>query len=228
MAWEPFELAASGYAEWYTTRRGRRVDQAECDLLTWLLESFPSATSALEIGCGTGQFSHRLRDRLGQVVGLDRSPAMLWELRRRSPATPAILADAHRLPFGDATVDLVVYVTALEFLEYPAQTLREAVRVARQGLLLVVLNRWSLGGLSRRWGPQAHQPVLGQARDCSLIDLQATVKGGAGQRLREMRWRSTLFPNGAWRLRLPIPLGDVVGLAALISLPPEGEVVNDC
>ena len=70
MAWEPFERAASGYAEWYATRRGRRVDQAECDLLAWLLESFPSATSALEIGCGTGQFSHRLRDRLGQVIGV--------------------------------------------------------------------------------------------------------------------------------------------------------------
>jgi len=225
MGWEPFEQAASGYAESYTTRRGRQVDQAESDLLAWLLESFPSATSALEIGCGTGQFSHWLRDRLGQVIGLDRSPAMLAELQRCSPAIPAVLADAHRLPFGDATVDLVVYVTALEFLEDPAQALREGLRVARQGLLLVVL--WSPGGLSRRWGPQAHQPLLGHAKDYSLIDLLAAVKEGAGQRLRAMRWRSTLFPYGAWGVHCPIPLGDVIGLAALLSRPLEEGQSND-
>ncbi len=138
-------------------------------------------------------------------------------LRRQSPATPAILADAHSLPFGDATVDLVVCVTALGFLEDPVQTLREAIRVARHGLLLVVLNRWSLGGLSRRWGPQAHQPLLGPARDFSLPDLQEIVRLGAEKRLREMRWSSTLFPGGAWRLGLPVPLGDILGVAALVS-----------
>jgi len=227
MAWERFDQAAPGYANWYTTRRGRRVEQAECDLLAWLLESFPSATSALEVGCGTGQFWSRLRSRLGQVIGLDRSPAMLAELQRCSPAIPAVLADAHRLPFGDATVDLVVYVTVLEFLENPAQALREGLRVARQGLLLVVLNRWSPGGLSRRWGPQAHQPLLGHAKDYSLIDLLAAVKEGAAQRLRQMRWRSTLFPYGAWGVRCPIPLGDVIGLAALLSRPLEEGQSND-
>ena len=39
----------------------------------------------------------------------------------------------------------------------------------------------------------------------------------AGQRVREMRWRGTFFPGGSWRLRLPGPLGDILGVAALLS-----------
>lgn len=66
-----------------------------------------------------------------QAVGLDRAPAMLAEMRRNSPVIPAVMGDAHRLPFQNATVDLVVFLTTLEFLEDPFQALVEAVRVSR-------------------------------------------------------------------------------------------------
>jgi ubiquinone/menaquinone biosynthesis C-methylase UbiE len=101
MPWEIFEKAAPGYADWYATRRGRRTDAAEGGLLAWLLAHFRSARSVLEVGCGTGHFTRWLATRSLKVVGLDRSPGMLAEMRRRAPGMPAILGDAHRLPFGD-------------------------------------------------------------------------------------------------------------------------------
>jgi ubiquinone/menaquinone biosynthesis C-methylase UbiE len=217
MPWEIFEKAAAGYTDWYTTRRGRRTDRAERALLAWLLSHFPSAQSVLEVGCGTGHFTRWLATRSLKVVGLDRSPGMLAEMRRRDPDIPAVLSDAHCLPFGKGAIDLVAYVTALEFLEDPTRSLAEAVRVARQGVILVVLSRWSLGGLSRRWGPQSRQPLLGQARDWSLAALRTLVREAAARRLPKISWASALFPGLPSRLLAPIPVGDVIGLAAVLT-----------
>lgn len=170
-----------------------------------------------EVGCGTGHFTAWLASQGWQTVGLERAPAMLVDMRRRLPHISAVLGDAHQRPFRAGAVDVVVFVTALEFLEEPAQALAEAVRVARQGVVVLSLNRWSLGGLSRRWGAQAKRPLLGQAHDYSVGELRATVRQAAGPRLQHMRWASTLFPDGLWRPRARLPTGDVLGLAAVIG-----------
>ena len=86
----------------------------------------------------------------------------------------------------------------------------------------MALNRWSLGGLSRRWGQQAHHALLGQARDYSLPSLRATVQQAAGTRGHEVRWACPLFPDGLWRVRAPLPLGEVLGLAVGFAVPAAG------
>lgn len=214
MPWEIFERIARRYEGWYTTPHGAHADQAECALLEWLLSFFPDAHSVLEVGCGTGHFTIWLGKQGWRTLGIDRAPAMLSELRQRVPTLPVILSDAHRLPVRRGAVDLVLFVTTIEFLEEPTIALMEAVRVARQGLLVVVLNRWSQGGLSRRWGPQARGSLLGQARDFSLGSLRVLVQKAAGERLQKIHWTSTLFPDGLWWVRAPVPVGDVIGIAA--------------
>jgi ubiquinone/menaquinone biosynthesis C-methylase UbiE len=181
--------------------------------LEWLLSFFPTARSVLEVGCGTGHFTAWLAQQGLWAVGLDRAPAMLTEVHQRSPGLPLVLADAHCLPYRQGAVDLVAFVTTLEFLEEPVTALAEAARVARQGALLIVLNRWSPGGLSRRWGSQAHRPLLSQARDYSVVSLWATVHQATAGRRRKLHWTSTLFPAGCWRVRVPIPVGEVLGMA---------------
>jgi SAM-dependent methyltransferase len=215
MGWKTFEQAASRYESWYSTPRGQRADQAERALLQWLLTFFPSARSLLEIGCGTGHFAGWLASAGLQVVGLDRSPAMLVELRKRTPELPMILSDAHSLPLRDHAVDVTAFVTTVEFLDHAETALMEAVRVSRHGLILVVLNRWSLGGLSRRWGPQARGSLLGRAHDHSIVSLQALIKQAGGPRVQRIYWTSTLFPAGLWRLQTPLPFGDVLGMAVV-------------
>jgi SAM-dependent methyltransferase len=217
--WQIFERAAERYEAWYTTERGRRVDAAERALLAWLLAPFSGARSVLDVGCGTGHFAAWLRARALDVIGLDRSPAMLADLRRRHPATPVVVGDAGGLPVRSGAVDIALLVTALEFVERPDVALREAVRVARQGVVLVVLNRWSLGGLSRRVGPQARRPILGSAQDTSFVALRRMVRAATVDRLRSLRWASALFPDGLWAARWPVPLGDVIGMAAVLSSP---------
>ena len=86
--WRPFEMAAARYEAWYETPRGQRADRAERALLEGLFAEFPGAGTLLEVGCGTGHFAGELERGGLAVVGLDRSPAMLAELRRRHPRLP--------------------------------------------------------------------------------------------------------------------------------------------
>lgn len=219
LSWQRFEQAAERYEDWYETRRGRRASRAERQLLSRLLAEFPHARSALEVGCGTGHFTAWLAERCRRVVGLDRAPGMVTELRRRHPGIPAVVGDAQRLPLEGGTVDVVIFVTTLEFLDTPETALAEAVTVARRGVIVVALNRWSLGGLSRRWGTQARRPLLGGARDHSLVSLSRMLRHAAGRRLCGLRRASTLFPDGLWNVRSRLPLGEVIGVAALLANP---------
>jgi ubiquinone/menaquinone biosynthesis C-methylase UbiE len=142
---------------------------------------------------------------------------MLAEMRQRHAAIPGLVGDAGCLPVRSGAIDIGLLVTTLEFVERPEVVLGEAVRVARKGVVLVVLNRWSLGGLSRRIGPQSRRPLLGSARDMSLPALRRMVRVAAGERLRSLRWASTLFPDGLWAARSSAPFGDVLGMAADLS-----------
>jgi SAM-dependent methyltransferase len=215
-SWEAFEQAAPTYEAWYASPRGQRAAAAERALIEWLLAPFPQAARVLDVGCGTGDFTGWLASRGARVVGLDRAPAMLAALRRRHPRLPVVLADAHCVPVRRAAVDVAVLVTTLEFLEQPGAALAEAVRVARHGVVLVVLNRWSLGGLSRRWGPQGRRPLLGTARDFAVPALLGLLRQAAGRRLERLSWTSALFPDGLWRVRAPVPLGDVLGVVGVL------------
>jgi ubiquinone/menaquinone biosynthesis C-methylase UbiE len=216
VAWEIFEHAAASYEQWYASKRGRRAHIAECNLLTRLLSRFAEARTVLEVGCGTGHFVRWLAESGFSVTGLDRAPAMVTEARRLLPSGAFVVGDAHLLPLRGRAIDLVVFVTTLEFLENPSIALREAVRLARHGVIALVLNRDSLGGVSRRWGRQSRGSLLGRARDYSRAELVRALAEAAGSRLSATHWSSTLFPGGLWSCEARAPLGDVVGASAVL------------
>jgi ubiquinone/menaquinone biosynthesis C-methylase UbiE len=215
--WERFDRGAKRYENWYATPRGQRADRAERALLEHLLAAFPTARSALEIGCGTAHFTRCLERRLPYVVGLDGAAAMLTEARRRHPSVPLMQGDAHRLPIRDRAVDLGVFIATLEFVERPAVAMTEAIRIARQGVLVVALNRWSLGGLSRRWGADTRRRLVGHARDFSPPSLRALALTSAGPRLGHLRWACALFPGHRTAAVNRIPFGEVVGMAVELT-----------
>ena len=73
----------------------------------------PPEARVLDIGCGTGGFMKRLRERFDRVVGLDLS--WLGLTHTRSRGFPSVLmADANHLPFSDNCFDLVVCIDVLE------------------------------------------------------------------------------------------------------------------
>lgn len=215
-----FASHAARYEAWYETRRGRRVDEVERCLLDWLLSHYAGAETVLEIGCGTGHFTRWAASRGFSAVGLDSSAAMLGQASRHLPRPPLIRGDGHRLPVKTARVDVALFVTSLEFLADPSRALAEAARVARHGIAIVGLNRWSPGGLSRRFGRGRSEPLLGRARDFSLRWLRREVSAVAGSRLLGFHWTSGLFPAPLWRFRAPVSVGgDVLAVAVSFRRP---------
>jgi ubiquinone/menaquinone biosynthesis C-methylase UbiE len=209
---QPFtdsEIVAS-YEAWYHTT-GRRADRLEKTLLRRLLTGFPGASTILEVGCGTGHFTRWFSELGLQAVGLDLSRLMLVEaVRLGSP--PCVRGDGLALPFPTGAFDLVAMITTLEFTPNPAHVLAEALRVARRGLILGVLNRQSVLGRKLR---RAGGPMWGAARFFTPAELVHLVRGAADERQMKVLWRTTLWP--LWPKPLPLPWGGFIGVAVMFS-----------
>ena len=203
------------YESWYETAAGQRADRLEKAVLGWLLQRFPHPTRALEVGCGTGHFGRWLSTRGVTVVGLDRSAAMLAQAQVLDVVS-LVQGDAHRLPFADGSFDLTVLVTALEFLERPWEALAESLRVARRGLVLGVLNRWSALGLQRRVAGFLRRTVYDAAHFYGIGELKRLLRSVAGGRAHIV-WRTTLFPRWWPWAQTCLPWGGFIGMALVVE-----------
>lgn len=212
----PFDDAAlaGGYEEWYASE-GRHADELEKELLGKMLGMFPGARSVLDVGCGTGHFTRWMAEQGLNAVGLDSSEAMLNEARPRGG--PAYLrGDAHSLPMADRSYDLTALITTLEFLPDPGRALAEAVRVARRGLLLGVLNRRSVVTLRYRL---SGNPLWRSARFFGPLELARLVRRVARRRVKAVNWRTTLWPVPGVH-DLPLPWGGFIGMAVELQEEP--------
>lgn len=104
--------------------------------------------SVLDVGCGTGETSALLRERVATVHGLDQSRSQLETAASKDALADVALvrADAHRLPYGDGSFDHVVSIGSILYWTEPSAALREAYRVTRPGgsILVMGFNRRSL------------------------------------------------------------------------------------
>jgi SAM-dependent methyltransferase len=97
------------------------------------------AGGALEIACGTGIVTRRLRERLDRSVPLvasDLSTAMLGHARSKLKSVAGIEwreADAAKLPFADASFGAVVCAFGIMFVPDKKAAFSEARRVLREG-----------------------------------------------------------------------------------------------
>jgi SAM-dependent methyltransferase len=209
------EDVAAHYEAWYETPEGRRADELEKSVLGWLLQEFSQTSSVLEIGCGTAHFTRWLNDQRLAAVGLDLSAAMLAQAQALD-GVPLTRGDAYRLPFTDGAFDLAALVTTLEFLERPQEALVEALRVARRGVVLGVLNRWSLLGLQRRLAGLFRPTVYDAARFYGVGGLKRLIWPIAGKRVRIV-WHTVLFPRcWPWQ-QTRLPWGGFIGMALIVS-----------
>ncbi len=105
----------------------------------------------LDVATGTGAVARELIRRHGcTVVGLDQSPEMLAEARRRlGDDVELVEGRAEELPFPDASFDALTFTYLLRYVDDPAATLRELARVVRSGGRIASLEFAVPGGLWR-------------------------------------------------------------------------------
>ena len=91
--------------------------------------------TVLDVATGTGAVASELLEQSScTVVGLDQSPEMLAEARRRLPTSVTLVEGrAEQLPFPDAAFDALTFTYLLRYVTDPGATLRELARVVRPG-----------------------------------------------------------------------------------------------
>ena len=95
--------------------------------------------SVLELACGTGIVTRRLRDHLPhsvRLVATDLNEAMITYAARKFRPEEAVewkQADAANLPFDDQSFDVVVCQFGLMFVPDKERAVREAYRVLKPG-----------------------------------------------------------------------------------------------
>jgi SAM-dependent methyltransferase len=133
------ELAELEDRSWWFRSRNRLIEQT-------VRRFYAHATSALEIGCGTGYTLRALRGALpgAQLTGTELFEEGLAVSRRRWPNIRLMQADARALPFG-TDFDLVTAFDVLEHIDDDTAALSELLRVLKPGggvILTVPQHRW--------------------------------------------------------------------------------------
>jgi SAM-dependent methyltransferase len=122
----------------------------------------------LDVAAGTGNASIPAAQAGADVVASDLTPELLEAGRRRAEAAGLELewveADAERLPFEDASFDVVMSSIGAMFAPHHQDVADELVRVCRPGGTIGLLS-WTpegmLGALFRTMGPFAPPPPPG-------------------------------------------------------------------
>ncbi len=193
--WEKDQVDA--YEAWFHTRAGSFALDQERRLIDRLISRWPRrGQNLLELGCGPGLFLEHFWKSGFDVTGIDACTAMVEAAARRLGSRAELrIGSAERLPFQDNEFDFAAVITVLEFCDDPLALLREAARVARKGMLVAYLNRFSLYYLARGSG------TLAQARWFSCFEMRKLLREAVGP------WPShsmgvLLGPPFSWR-KLP-------------------------
>ncbi len=105
----------------------------------------------LDVATGTAAVALELVRQKGcTVVGVDQSEGMLETARRRVDGQVELVqASAESLPFADGAFDALTFTYLLRYVDDPAATLRELVRVVRPGGTIAGLEFALPTGLAR-------------------------------------------------------------------------------
>jgi ubiquinone/menaquinone biosynthesis C-methylase UbiE len=103
---------------------------------------FRGDETVLDVGCGDGDVARLLLERAREVVAVDIQPSVVWIER---PGLSFRVADAERLPFEDASFDVVHSKDSLHHMTSPERALREYRRVLKAGgtAVIVEANRYN-------------------------------------------------------------------------------------
>ena len=201
-----------------------------------LLKYLPEqAALGLDLGCGSGWFVPVLKQKTGQLLALDLSPAMLQQAQAKADIV-AICADMDSQPLAEHSLDWIFANLCLQWSADPAAWLANWSKRLKPGGVLVFatlvdgslfelaqcwqqqrqaspINRFisysklvqHLEATGRRWQCQA---ATEQLEYCDLKALLLDLKGIGANRVNNAR-RSGLMGKQTWQqLNLTYPVNN--------------------
>jgi len=140
---ERFTATVDKFNAFAGTKRGAEADHlAEC-----ATAGLPDASSllAVDVACGPGTFSRPLAVRVGKVIGVDLTPAMIEHARKETAQAGLkniefILGDASSLPFNDGAAGIVLCGFSFHHMLEPAKAVSEMARILNPGGRLAIMD----------------------------------------------------------------------------------------
>lgn len=172
------DVFGAGYADAYDALYEEKDYEAECDLVERVFAEYGDGgfRSILDLGCGTGNHAVPLAQRGYEVVGVDRSEAMLARAREKAAGGVSFaLGDIRDLRLG-RTFDAVLVLFAVLGYQHSDEDVLAALRTARAHLRpsgLLLFDVW--------YGPAVLSERPGRR--------ERTVENGSGRLVRSSEGR---------------------------------------
>ncbi len=104
----------------------------------------PHCGVVVDLGCGTGDLLPLLSRKAKQVIGVDNSPGMLEEARKRhhldETRVSLRVGDLSHLPLRDEEVDCAVMTMVLHHMSEPEKVVLEVAKVLKAGKTFVLID----------------------------------------------------------------------------------------
>jgi ubiquinone/menaquinone biosynthesis C-methylase UbiE len=196
----------------------KRAEVLEKRLLRKLLEQFGNAQRLLEVGCGTAHFTRWMESLGFECYGVDISKVMLREAQKMWVHSRLVQCESSHLPFAAKSVDVVAYVTSLEFMPDLDAVFAEAERVAKKGLVIGLMNKYSLSTLRKmsqaKIGNSQHYR---NARFYSIRDMRRRLSKNL-KAYKVIDWSTTVFAKVFGDLESSrFPFGSFLGIAVKLD-----------
>jgi SAM-dependent methyltransferase len=154
-SYDPQRTTAGGLAAELTRLNAQAALSFEEELRIYRHIGLADADPLLEVGCGPGAVTRRLRTALPdtRIVGLDVDVTLLDHARQAG--TTLIAGDATQLPLRDACFGAALVRYVMQHLARPQRLLAELIRVVRPGGVVALVDVDSmLWGLVEPWYPE--------------------------------------------------------------------------
>ena len=121
-----------GYSEKYWADRAGQYNKTSWvkneDFIDAYLEMLPrkSFDSILEVGIGTGAVANKVSERIGPLTGIDIIKGMIAKIDH--PDITPMVANAHNLPFEDASFELIYMRNVIHYIDDPVLAFSEIYR----------------------------------------------------------------------------------------------------
>ena len=183
---QSFDNLAKQYDNWYDTRKGKQIFEAELKCLQKVCPDLQGRW--LEVGVGTGRFA----SRMGIEEGIDPSSVMLELAASRGIRT--YLGSVEGLPFEANSFDGILMAFTLCFIDSPDKALTQCHRILKENgqLLVGLIPAESPWGKSYQEKKKQGHPIYSHAQFLTIENTIA-ITNKSGFELHESA--CTLFCN---------------------------------
>jgi SAM-dependent methyltransferase len=162
-------------------------------------------TRVLDCGCGAGRFAQLAADRGASVAGIDASAELVAIASERTRQGDFRAGDIEALPWDDEEFDVVTGFSAFQFADDKPRALREADRVSRGPVVVVIPTRAAESGVA-----SVFKPVFPLFSDEALESMRQSGMFALSEpgRLDELLSTAALTPYDDAEIECPIVFED--------------------